>query len=166
MNNYRPKMVVGTKYKKLLNPDCANPFGPWDPEQHTLEDSAFGFIVMENGATITLEASWALNTIEPVEEGSCALHGTRGGAQCKNNEVSVNRDEFGRLVDIYPDMKTGSVAFYSGIEETPQLLEARHWIDAVKNNTDPLVLPEEACVVSEILEAIYTSAANGRPVFF
>ena len=28
MDNYSPKMVVGTKYKKLLNPDCGNRWGP------------------------------------------------------------------------------------------------------------------------------------------
>jgi predicted dehydrogenase len=42
----------------------------------------------------------------------------------------------------------------------------RLWIEAIVNNTDPVVLPEQACVVSEILEAIYDSAASGKPVFF
>ena len=166
MNNYKPKMVVGTKYKKLPNPDCANPWGPWDQKQHTLEDAAFGFIVMENGATITLEASWCLNTIEPIQEGSCALHGTKAGAQCKNNQVTLNKDEFGRLLSINPEFSAGGAAFYDGIKETPSITEARRWIEALKNNTDPLVLPEQACVVSELLEAIYRSAADGKPVFF
>ena len=40
------------------------------------------------------------------------------------------------------------------------------WYDALENDTDPVVLPEQACVVSEILEAIYTSAKTGKPVFF
>ena len=73
LNNYKPRMVVGTTYKKLTNPDQANPWGPWDEKQHTMEDSAFGFIVMEDGATITLDATWALNTIEPIQEGSVQL---------------------------------------------------------------------------------------------
>jgi predicted dehydrogenase len=166
MNNYKPRMVVGTKYKKIINPNCANPWGPWDEKTHTLEDAAFGFIVMENGATVTLEATWCLNTIEPIQEGSCALHGTKAGAQCKNNQVSINKDEFNRLIDIYPNMTTKGVAFYDGIKETPPITEARCWIAAIKNNTDPLVLPEQACVVSELLEAVYTSAASGKPVYF
>jgi predicted dehydrogenase len=165
MDNYKPKMVVGTKYKKLTNPDCANPWGPWDEKQHTLEDAAFGFIVMENGATVTLEATWALNTIEPVPEGSVALHGDKAGAQIKNG-VAINRDEFGRLIEIRPDMTARGVAFYDGVAETPALTEARSWIDAIKNDAEPVVLPEQACVVSEILEAIYTSAASGKPFYF
>ena len=36
----------------------------------------------------------------------------------------------------------------------------------LENDTDPVVLPEQACVVSEILEAIYTSAKTGEPVYF
>ena len=165
MNNYKPKMVVGTKYKKLPNPDCANPWGGWDVNQHTVEDSAFGFIVMEDGATIILKTSWCLNTIEPVPEGSFAICGTKAGAQIKDG-VSINKDEFGKLVDIRPDMKAGGVAFYDGVAENPAITEASRWIDAIENDTDPVVKPEEACVVSQILEAIYESAKTGKPVYF
>ncbi|MDD3242238.1 MAG: Gfo/Idh/MocA family oxidoreductase [Eubacteriales bacterium] len=165
MNNYKPRMVVGTTYKKLPNPDCGNPWGPWDPAQHTVEDSAFGFIEMENGATIILESSWCLNTCEPVQEGSTMLCGTKAGAQIKNG-VTINKDEFGRLVDIKPELNAGGVAFYDGVNETPPITEARRWIDAIINDKDPVVLPEQACVVSEILEAIYTSAKTGAPVYF
>lgn len=164
MDNYKPKMVVGTKYKKLPNPDCANPWGGWDINQHTVEDSAFGFIVMENGATVILESSWALNTIEPIQEGNLMLCGTKAGAQIKDG-VSINKDEFGKLVEIRPDMSRGGVAFYGGIVETPEITEARHWIDAIMNDGEVLVKPEEAYVVSLILESIYKSADSGQPVY-
>jgi predicted dehydrogenase len=52
------------------------------------------------------------------------------------------------------------------MSSSPADIEARCWINAVKNNTDPVVLPEQACVVSEILEAIYKSAESGQPVYF
>lgn len=165
MNNYEPRMVVGTKYKKVSNPEEGNPWGGWEPGANTLEDSAFGFIVMKNGATIILESSWALNTSEPIQEGSCVLCGSDAGAQIKNG-VTVNKAEFGRLVEIKPDLSSGGVAFYEGASNNPAEMEARRWIDAVKNNTDPVVLPYQACVVSEILEAIYTSAQTGQPVYF
>jgi predicted dehydrogenase len=45
-------------------------------------------------------------------------------------------------------------------------LEARQWIDAIKNDSDPLVRPEEALVVTQILEAIYESARIGKAVYF
>jgi len=165
MNNYKPKMVVGTKYKKLTNPDCGNPWGPWDVNEHTLEDSAFGFIIMEDGATIVLESSWALNTIEPISEGSIVLCGTEAGAQIKNG-LTLNKDDFGKLVEIKPDLNAGGVAFYDGVAETPQLLEAKRWIDAVVNDTEVVVKPQEAYIVSKILEAIYESAKTGKAIYF
>lgn len=165
MDNYSPKMVMGTKYKKLTNPDCGNPWGPWDAEQNKVEDSAFGFIVMQNGATIYLETSWALNTVEPVQEGSCMLCGDKAGAQIKNG-VSINRDEFGKLVDITPNITAGGVAFFDGKNEKPADTEARRWMDAVTEGRELVVKPEQARIVSELLEAIYTSASTGKPVFF
>ena len=165
MNNYKPRMVVGTKYKKVEHPECGNPWGGWPEGANTLEDAAFGFIVMEDGATITLDATWALNTIEPIQEGSVQLCGSKAGAQIKNG-LSINKAEFDRLVEIKPDMAAGGVAFYDGVKETPGITEQRRWLDAIENDTDPVVLPEQACVVSEILEAIYTSARTGEPVYF
>ncbi len=57
-----------------------NMFGPWDPDSFETEDSAFGLIKMENGATIFLEAAWALNMINP-KEAQVTLCGTEGGAE-------------------------------------------------------------------------------------
>ena len=55
MNNYKVKSVIGNSYHKLgSKKDAANAWGPWDPEKFTVEDSAFGFITMENGATIII----------------------------------------------------------------------------------------------------------------
>ena len=167
MNNYKPRMVVGTRYKKVENPECGNPWGGWGKDENTtLEDAAFGFIVMENGATITLEATWALNTDEPIPEGSCRLCGSKAAASIRPNQVIINKGEFGRLEEIRPDMSAGGVAFYDGVKETPPITEQRRWLDAIENDADPVVLPEQACVVSEILEAISTSARTGEPVYF
>ena len=46
------------------------------------------------------------------------------------------------------------------------MIEAKCWIDALINDTEVMVKPEEAYVVSQILEAIYESAKTGQPVFF
>ena len=50
--------------------------------------------------------------------------------------------------------------------ETPADAEIGSWIAAIRNDTDPIVLPEQAVVVSRILEAIYQSAETGKPVYF
>ena len=46
MDNYKPKVVLGTSYHELSQKEnAANAWGPWDPSKFTVEDSAFGMIV-------------------------------------------------------------------------------------------------------------------------
>ena len=163
MNNYQPKYVVGRTFHKLSQTqNAANAWGSWDPEQFTVEDSAFGFIVMENGATIILESSWALNTLDE-GEAKTTLCGTKGGADMREG-LRLNGERFGKLYTTNVMLDGQGVAYYDSKQDDPADLEARMWIDCLLNNTEPLVKPEEALVVTEILEAIYESAKRGTEV--
>ncbi|MCR5484223.1 MAG: Gfo/Idh/MocA family oxidoreductase [Clostridiales bacterium] len=166
MDNYKPKMVVGTKYKKLNDAkNTANAWGDWDPEKNTVEDSAFGFIVMENGATVILESSWALNIADP-HEAITLLCGDKAGADMYDG-LRINYVKNNRQVIEKPDFSTGGVAFFEGKGDgSPALLEARAWIDAVLNDTEPPTKASQALVVTQILEAIYESSKTGKPVYF
>ena len=165
MDNYKPKYVVGTTYHKLAGKEnAANAFGSWDPKEFTVEDSAFGFVVMENGATIILESSWALNTLQEGES-QTTLCGTEGGADMRDG-LRFNGEKFGRLHTIKPDLGAGGVAFYDGHQENDSDREARLWIESILYDRDPVVKPEQALVVTEILEGIYESAKSGKPYFF
>jgi len=166
MNNYKPKSVMGNTYKKFGSRGaCGNAWGNWDPEKFTVEDSAFGFITMENGATISLEASWALNTLDAIEA-KTTLCGTKAGADMRDG-LRFNSDDMGRLNMTKPNLSFGGAAFYEGVDNSkPEQLEARLWIDAILNDTEPVVTPEQAIVVSQILEGIYESAKTGKLVEF
>lgn len=165
MDNYKPKAVLGTTYHKLGHMEnAANAFGSWDPEKFKVEDSAFGFITMENGATIVLESSWALNTLD-VDEAKVSLSGTLAGADMKDG-LRINGEEFSRLYTKKVDLGVGGVAFYGGKAESDSDIEARQWIESIINDTEPLVKPEQAFVVTQILEAIYESAKTGKAVYF
>lgn len=164
MDNYKPKVVLGTSYHELSKTEnAANAWGPWDPAKFTVEDSAFGMIVMENGATIILESSWALNTLE-VDEAKCSLSGTEGGADMKGG-LRINGEKHSRLYTTEVDLKGGGVAFYDGKTESAADLEMRTWINAIDQDLEPVVTPEQAFVVSQILEAIYESAKTGKAVY-
>ena len=171
MDNYEPEMVVGTTYRKLAdNENAANAWGSWDPKKFTVEDSAFGFIKMKNGATINLEASWALNTLL-VNEAKTVLCGDKGGADMMGegkNCLRINGEKYGKTFIEVPDLAMGGAAFFDGEGGgEPQEIEARMWIDHVLDDSKPLITkPEQAYVVTQILEAIYTSAATGKPVYF
>jgi predicted dehydrogenase len=164
LNNYKPKYVVGNVYHKLSSKEnAANAWGPWEPEKFTVEDSAFGFITMENGATIILESSWALNSLD-VGEAQTTLCGTEGGADMKDG-LRINGENLSRLYDTKVDFTSGGVDFYEGNSEDPADMEARAWIDCILNDSEPVVKPEQALVVTEILEAIYESSKTGKPVY-
>lgn len=164
MDNYKPKMVVGSVFKKLGDQtNTANAWGDWDPKEYTVEDSAFGFITMENGATIVLESSWALNTLD-VREAQTTLCGTKAGADMIGG-VRINGVKYNKQYTETPDLGAGGVAFYDGEVESAADREARLWIDAVVNDKEPVVKPEQAIVVTQILEAIYESAKTGKPVY-
>ena len=171
MDNYEPKMVVGSVYHKLAGKkDAANAWGPWDPEKFTVEDSAFGYITMKNGATIYLEASWALNTLL-VDEAKTILCGTEGGADmlggADGQALRINGEKYSKTYVVEPGLGAGGVAFYDGSAEQPQDIEAKMWIDHILNGKKPLITkPEQAIVVTQLLEAIYISAKTGKPVFF
>lgn len=166
MDNYKPKMVVGSVFKKLGDQkESGNAWGDWNPEEYTVEDSAFGFIVMENGATIELESSWALNILD-AQEASTLLCGTKAGADMKDG-VRINGVKYGKQYVEKPALGAGGVAFYDGSADgKPQDIEARIFYNAVLKGTELKVKPEQAYVVTQILEAIYESAKTGKPVFF
>jgi predicted dehydrogenase len=165
MNNYEPKAVLGTTFHKLSQKEnAANAWGSWDPKKFKVEDSAFGMITMKNGATIVLESSWALNTLD-VKEAKCTLCGTEGGADMDDG-LRLNGENHSRMFTNQIQLDAKGVDFYDGKKESMQDTELRMWIDAVLNDKEPIVSPEQACVVSEILEAIYESAKTGKAVYF
>ena len=165
MNNYKPKMVVGTTFKKLGDQKrTANAWGDWDPEKYTVEDSAFGFVVMENGATISVESAWALNIADPCEA-STLIAGVKGGADMLGDDLRINYVKNGRQVIETPNFDAGGVAFYEGASDRPEELECRAFYDAVLNGAELRTKPEQAMVVTQILEAIYESAKTGKPVY-
>jgi predicted dehydrogenase len=161
MNNYKPKYCLGTTFHKLNNDtDQGNIWGPWDPAKFTTEDSAFGMIVMENGATIILESSWALNSLE-TREAYTSICGTKGGADMLDG-LRFNYVKDNAMCVEKVDMSAGGVAFFAGnAGDSDSVREARQWIRAVTEGTPLTVLPEQAYTVSRILEGIYESAKTG-----
>ncbi|HFT0496909.1 TPA: Gfo/Idh/MocA family protein [Klebsiella pneumoniae] len=177
MDNYRPKQVTGSVFHKMKDNYEGNLLGDWDPETIDVEDSAFGFIKMENGATIFLEASWALN-IKRTREGQVTLCGTKSGAELVgegaavptspvtgSGSVEFNSAKFGELVDIEPYVSTGpGPADLGGDPFRVADAELAAWIDAIENDKPPVVTPEQAFVVTQILEAVYKAAETGKSV--
>lgn len=168
MDNYKPKYCVGTAYHKLNNlpaEEQGNGWGPWDPAAFTVEDSAFGFVVMENGATVSVESSWALNTVN-ANEATTMICGTKAGGDMFSG-VNINGVRFGRQYVNKPNLNAGGAAFYDGVGDMdPAAREQVIYYNAIRNGSELCVKPEQAYCVTQILEGIYTSAKTGEPFFF
>ncbi|MFC4596909.1 Gfo/Idh/MocA family protein [Cohnella hongkongensis] len=163
MDNYEPKTVLGSSYRKLAEQGSyANLWGPWDPAKFTVEDSAFAMITMKNGATVWLESSWALNTLD-VDEAKVSLSGTKAGADMKKG-LRFNGEEHGRLYTQEIQM-AGDFGGQAQPDDAAEQ-EARAWIEAVAYDREPVVTARQALVVQEILEAVYESANKGQAISF
>ena len=173
LGNYEVDSISGKVFYKLGGLQQAtegNLFGPWDPKTFEVEDSAVGFIKMKNGAVVNLEASWAINILES-KEASTTLCGTLAGAEIHSgmsftqNELIYNRGRNGQLME--EKLSTvGGVAYFGGGGGEEGTTDARQWLEAVKNGTSPLVKPEEALVVTQILDGIYQADRENKTLTF
>lgn len=167
MDNYQPLYVAGTAFRKLYkDKETANLWGDWDSEKFTVEDSAFGFVVMKNGATIILESSWALNSVN-VKEAVIELCGTKAGAEMiYGGELRLNGVKNNEMYSAIYNFKQGGVAFSTEITYNESEEEAKTFINAILGKGKLYTLPEEASVVTRILEGIYISSQQKKPYYF
>lgn len=168
MNNYEPDYVCGSVYHKLnrLGEEYqGNPWGVWDPEKFNVEDSAFGYIVMKNGATIVLETSWALNMTEG-ETVQYQLCGDKAGCDNFTGSLQINGAKHNTLYLEKPSLSGTNAAYYGNQGVSSAIKEQRVFIDACLGRGKLTVLPQQAYVVSQILTAIYESAKTGDIVRF
>ncbi len=166
MDNYEPAYCVGKTFHKLnKQKNTGNAWGDWDTEKFTAEDSAFGFVVMKNGAVIYLKSSWALNMANPIEAVT-TICGDKAGADMLDG-LRINTVIGGRQTMILPDMRADSVAFFEGNSANePQDLEARCFTNAILGKGELYVTADQAAVVTRILEGIYESDKTGKPYYF
>jgi len=181
MQNYEPVTVLGSTFDKIARIGSpANIMGPWDPAKYNVEDSAFGLVKFKNGATVMVEASWALNMIVS-NEAMTMLCGTKAGADMfppsgpivrtadfqssDSYHVRVNGERNGKLFIQNYSMGSSFVGDGSKAEDfAGGSKEMLTWINAIHGKGELVVKPEQAYMVSCILEAIYNSASSGDVV--
>ena len=170
VNNYDVASVSGVVNNKLKYYAKDNgSWGPWGEDRpFTVEDSAMGFVRFKNGATMYVEASWLLNVQDGGHPTFC---GTLGGIEMMRGGVAINGerpDESGAMKlfdEVYKPTPADRTYFKDETLSSTEY-EARQWIQAVVEDIDPIVLPGQAAVVTQIIEAIYRSGRTGRTVYF
>lgn len=163
IGNYDVESVTGSIFNKLAeNVQDNGDWGMWKPGEFQVEDCAVGYIKFRNGCTMIVEASWLLN----IESGGVPTFcGTKGGIELRDG-LRLNGERDGKLFTESLKPNYTDRDYFKDMNISPEQYEARQWIKSIVEDTQPLVKPEEACVVSEIIEAIYKSAQTGKTVYF
>lgn len=165
MNNYEPYSVKAHTYRKMIDRPAGNIWGEWTREEFNVEDSGFAFITMKNGATIYLEAAWTINLLSGGDM-KTTLCGTEAGADMFGaGGLRINGVQLGKPYVLEPDLSV-SPAPFTVKPLAPSLRESREFTAAIRSGAEPFVRPEEALVVTQIIEGIYASASSGREIFF
>jgi predicted dehydrogenase len=152
MGHPKPVAASGQTYTKFGKREgMVGLMGQWDTKNFTVEDFGVGFVRFENGATLTLETSFAANLEKEIF--NCELFGTEGGCSLSPLRLFFERNQ--TLIDATP-------VFLPQVH-THQA-EIKSFIEAIRNDTEPPVTAEEGLMVTEILDAIYRSADEGREV--
>lgn len=152
MGHPKPVSVSGVSCTKFgTRPGLVGLFGKWDHTNYTVEDFATALVRFENGASLTIESSFAANIEKDVF--NTTLLGTEGG--CELNPLKIYREEHQTLVDVTP------VFLPEAMWHEAEIFE---FVDAVLNDKPVPVPGEEGLMVSQIIDAIYRSSEEGREV--
>lgn len=128
-------------------------WGEWDRQRFSVEDFAAGFVHFENGATLSIEASWLGHQVAD-EDMSSQLFGLKGGVKWPSGEFASTS---GRA------LVQGTVSSPDTVESPYAAEIAAFYHAAVHGRPSPVPWTGTIEVI-RILEAIYASQASGREV--
>lgn len=142
---------IGDKEEKAKGVACGWP--NWDYKNYTVEDLAVGLIRFDNGATLSVEASFAAHIEKDVF--SFTLMGEKAGAQFE--PLMLFKDEAGVMVNVTPTYVGGQDGFLTKLQD---------FIECVKTGKQPQAPGEHGLMVQQILDGVYRSAETGKVVTF
>ncbi len=155
-----PLYVTGATYNPI-----AQEIASKEKKTFSVEDLAVGFIYFKNGASLSIEASWAAN-IQENELMETRILGTKGGLLHKNIgetyqfEAHFYTEQNGTLWD----QTLHECSLWSaGIQKTPTAME--YFIDAIYHNYPHDGDGKQGLIVMQLLDALYASAQTKKPVY-
>ena len=151
----RPVWVMGRTYNPIASVLAAEQGVDYD-----VEDLAVAMISFENGATLEIEASWAAH-VQEKEWMETRLFGTKGGLVQRNLNETY---EFEAEIYMERDGAQFDMKLHASPRRDPSMNAMYHFVDSIVHDTPHTAIGEEGLLVMEILDAIYQSAGEGRPV--
>ena len=153
MGHPEPVSVLGSVYTKFGDREGVyNRWGDWNNDEFDVDDFAVATVNMRNGASLTLESSWALNIKD--DEQILRLCGDEGGADLF--PLGVYKDRGNALIDWTPQI--------FGKDRPDHIQSMADFVDAIHEERPPLITGEQGLTVTRIVEALYDSAGSGKLV--
>lgn len=161
MGNPRPVSVMASTYKKFGHYDlmdttawCSSDVldGLRTGVEFDVEDLAAALIRFDNGATMTVDVSWAAN-LEKRDNLYAALYGDKAGAQL-NPELTIYGEQDGMLTDTK----------INTVNKNTHEEEIKHFLSCIEKGETPISTPQHGVEIQQILNAIYDSAHAGKSV--
>lgn len=162
IGNPNPISVYGAAFHQLANrPDLKGKkigylsTGASEKDMFDVEDLASAMIRYDNGAVISVEASFSLNLKD--DRSQIQLFGTKAGASL-DPELEIYTDLNGYMSDVR--FKTPTALNFDGLFAN----EINHFVDCIINGTECKAPAKDGVTLMEILDAIYESARTGHEV--
>jgi predicted dehydrogenase len=158
MNNFEPVSVVGATYTKFGNRGLGE--GGWGLSDRTdttfdVDDFASAFIRLSNGATVTLDTTWACHqaasNIENVE-----IFGTEGGATVRPAKLYRGSAGLPSTYEIVDELKIAL--------KMPHEDRFHNFINHLRGEEELCVTTDQALAVQKILDAVAESNRTGKEV--
>ena len=158
MGNFEPVAVSGATYTKFGNRGLGE--GGWGQSDRDatmpfdVDDFASAMIRMRNGATVSLDVSWACHA-EEANRMDVHLYGTEGGASLYPAKLFRNdplRTDYDVIDNVNAPLTCGHGCRF------------QNFFNAIRGTEEPMVTTQEALTVQKILDGIYESARVGREV--
>jgi predicted dehydrogenase len=161
LGNPAPVSVYGAAFDKLKDrPGIGMPSGyvsdsKSDRDIFDVEDLASALIRFENGAVLSVEASFSLNTEK--DTGTVELFGTKAGAKL-SPELVLYTENNGHLTNL--GFYESTALSFDGLFQN----EIDHFVDCARNDTACLAPAQDGVELMRILDAVYESARTGHEV--
>jgi predicted dehydrogenase len=151
MGGPKPVSVFGSTFAEFgPRKKGLGSWGTPDPQGYfDVEDMASALVKLDNGASLTLDVSWAANLEECNE---VRIAGTEAGAFVRDDGGGYFESE--RDVPIPPQPR----------EYDARVELSRHFIDCVRNGRKPIANQDTGLAVTAVIDAIYRSSKSGKSV--